>query len=41
MEPLDLLSSLTIESHKKMILLVLDGLGGMPRPEDGMTELEA
>ncbi len=41
MDHLDLLSSLTVESHRKMILLVLDGLGGMPRPEDGQTELEA
>ena len=29
------------EADTKIILFVIDGLGGIPRPEDGLTELEA
>ncbi len=36
---MDLLQSLAIENEKKMVLLVMDGLGGLPG-EDGLTELE-
>jgi len=34
------LSSLVTGSRSKMVLLVLDGLGGLPHPETGLTELE-
>ncbi|MEA3508052.1 MAG: phosphoglycerate mutase, partial [Synergistota bacterium] len=36
---LELLRSLAVENQTKMVLLVLDGLGGLPS-ESGMTELE-
>lgn len=36
----DLLKSLIRKNDSKMVLLVMDGLGGLPGPE-GMTELEA
>ncbi|MGB9590222.1 MAG: phosphoglycerate mutase, partial [Candidatus Hydrothermia bacterium] len=29
------------KAKTKIILFVIDGLGGIPRPEDGKTELEA
>ncbi len=32
--------NLIIESDRKIVLLVADGLGGLPRPSDGRTELE-
>ena len=35
-----LVSGLSIPASSRMILLVLDGLGGLPRPDTGMTELE-
>ncbi len=35
------LADLLKPSRSKIVLLVLDGLGGLPRPEDGKTELEA
>jgi len=38
---LDLLAELSIPADTKMVLLVIDGLGGLPRPADGLTELEA
>jgi 2,3-bisphosphoglycerate-independent phosphoglycerate mutase len=41
MTDIELLSSLAQPADTKMVLLVLDGLGGLPRPEDGQTELEA
>jgi len=36
---LELLRSLAVENQTKMVLLVMDGLGGLPS-ESGMTELE-
>ncbi len=37
---MDLISGLAGKSASKMILLVLDGLGGLPHPDTGLTELE-
>ncbi len=37
----DLISRLAHDSGGKIIMLVMDGLGGLPRPSDGLTELEA
>jgi 2,3-bisphosphoglycerate-independent phosphoglycerate mutase len=37
---LDLIRSLAVESTTKIVLLSLDGLGGLPRPESGRSELE-
>jgi len=34
------LSELSTASSSKMVLLVLDGLGGLPHPDSGLTELE-
>jgi 2,3-bisphosphoglycerate-independent phosphoglycerate mutase len=34
------LSELATAASTKMVLLVLDGLGGLPRPDSGLTELE-
>jgi 2,3-bisphosphoglycerate-independent phosphoglycerate mutase len=41
MVSLDDLKSLAIPAQTKIVLLVLDGLGGLPRAGDGKTELEA
>ena len=38
---LDLLKSLAVPGDTKILLLVMDGLGGAPRVEGGPTELEA
>lgn len=38
---LDLLKSLTVPAETKILLLVMDGLGGAPREPGGPTELEA
>jgi len=39
MDYLDLMKKLHTESDSKVVLLVLDGLGGLPLTEDGQTEL--
>src|SRR3990170_387496 len=38
---LDLARELTVENDTKILLLVIDGLGGLPHPNTGRTELEA
>ncbi len=38
---LDQMKNLSRQSPAKIVLLVLDGLGGLPRPETGRTELES
>ena len=40
MADFNLMRELTVESKTKIVLLVLDGLGGLPRGEGGETELE-
>jgi len=37
---LDLIRTLVVENTTKIVLLSLDGLGGLPRPETGRSELE-
>jgi 2,3-bisphosphoglycerate-independent phosphoglycerate mutase len=37
---LDLIRPLVIDNDTKIVLLSLDGLGGLPRPETGRSELE-
>jgi 2,3-bisphosphoglycerate-independent phosphoglycerate mutase len=37
---LDLIRSLAVENTTKVVLVSLDGLGGLPRPETGRSELE-
>src|SRR5438552_19008542 len=39
MMPFDLIAELSMETQSKIVLLVMDGLGGLPRPETGLTEL--
>ncbi|MBD3334364.1 MAG: 2,3-bisphosphoglycerate-independent phosphoglycerate mutase [Candidatus Eisenbacteria bacterium] len=41
MEIFDLYRSLSIKTDSKIVLLVLDGLGGHPDPERGVSELQA
>ena len=40
MDQVDLLKSLAIPAQSKIVLLVLDGLGGLPEKKGGKTELE-
>jgi len=37
---MNFLSDLAIELDTKMVLIVMDGLGGLPHPDTGLTELE-
>lgn len=39
MIPFHLVEELSIQTPSKIILLVMDGLGGLPRPDTGLTEL--
>ena len=41
MSDLDMIRSLTQKTGSKIVLLVMDGLGGLPRETLGPTELEA
>jgi len=41
MDNLELIKEISRSSPTKIILLVIDGLGGLPNPETGRTELEA
>jgi len=41
MDNLTLMKELAIEAETKIVMLVIDGLGGLPREEGGPTELEA
>ncbi|PKH47535.1 phosphoglycerate mutase, partial [Dehalococcoides mccartyi] len=40
MNKLNLVSQLSQTTPSKIVLLVIDGLGGLPHPESGQTELE-
>lgn len=40
MADLDLMKSISIKTDSKILLIVMDGVGGLPHPESGMTELE-
>jgi 2,3-bisphosphoglycerate-independent phosphoglycerate mutase len=40
MDNLDLIRQLSITSPAKIVMLIMDGLGGLPHPETGKTELE-
>ena len=37
---LNLIKEIAITSPEKIVMLVLDGLGGLPNPQTGKTELE-
>src|SRR3954468_3122134 len=37
---LDLIAPLVVQNQTKIVLLSADGLGGLPRPETGKSELE-
>lgn len=41
MQEFDMIKGLAVKAETKILLLVLDGLGGLPRTPDGPTELEA
>src|SRR3989304_1893148 len=38
---LDLARQISVTSESRILLLVMDGLGGLPHPETGKTELES
>lgn len=40
MNLLDLVRPLVVSNETKIVMLSLDGLGGLPRPETGRSELE-
>ena len=40
MDSLELIKGISRPSPTKIVLLVIDGLGGLPDPETGKTELE-
>ncbi|MBE2266836.1 MAG: phosphoglycerate mutase, partial [Anaerolinea sp.] len=40
MADFELMRRLALNEGGKILLLVMDGLGGLPRPETGLTELE-
>lgn len=40
MDNLDLMKEISVASPTKILLLVIDGLGGLPHPKTGRTELE-
>ncbi len=40
MNRMELLATLAVPEETKLVILVLDGLGGLPHPETGLTELE-
>lgn len=40
MIPLELVKEISLKTESKIIFLVMDGLGGLPNPESGKTELE-
>lgn len=40
MVPLEVLRALSAKTPTKIVLVVIDGLGGFPHPETGLTELE-
>lgn len=41
MDRLELIRSLATPSNERILFMVIDGLGGLPHPETGLTELEA
>ena len=40
MSEIELVSRLAGKASSRMVLLVLDGVGGLPHPDTGLTELE-
>src|SRR3989339_400310 len=40
MDNLDLVKQVAQKNDKKILMVVMDGIGGMPNPETGKTELE-
>ena len=40
MDKLQLIKSIAVKNEKKILLVVIDGLGGVPWQETGKTELE-
>jgi len=41
MPDLEMLRELAVDADTKMVLVVVDGLGGLPHPDTGLTELES